>query len=221
MELRFIFADGDGEAITKRHDQDAMSLFEKMNLWNGKASMDQDTIPNSETLFDGIEDDEDECIGLFALSAHSEAIFKSRALTWLVSNLRSRLLLQWETDGSEELAANRIRQEILQALPSGKISKKRPPLDHQVTFRLSWAHVLNRPREGRPTLQDIVVITACSGKALAASVEEYLSQTYPETWLSVFEFLEHAIWPKRDFGGQYSIPNGKFTSPEPRRGSFY
>jgi hypothetical protein len=217
VQLKSIFASGDGEAITKRHDSDAMSLSEKMSLWNSKATMDQDTIPSSETLFDGVEDDEDESIGATALSAHSETIFKSKALTWLVSSLRNRLLLQWETDGSQDLAVSRIRQKILQALPSGKISKRRPPPDHTLTFRLDWGHVLNQPPEQRRTRCDSIVITACAGKAVAASVEEYLSQTYPGSWQGVVELLERATWPERGASGQYSIPGGKL--PPPRSGA--
>jgi len=213
VQLESIFASGDGEAITKRHDSDAMSLSEKMNLWNSKATMDQDAIPSSETLFDGVEDDEDESIGVTALSAHSETIFTSKALTWLVSSLRNRLLLQWETDGSQDLAVSQIRQKILQALPSGKISKRQPPPDHQVAFRLDWGHVLNQPPEQRPTRRDSIVITAGAGKALAASVEEYLSQTYPGSWQGVVELLERATWPERDASGQYSIAGGKLTPP--------
>jgi hypothetical protein len=175
-----------------------MSLAEKMIWWHSKASMDQNLTRNPEDFFDGVKDDEDESNILAKLSVHSNVILESAALKWLVDSLRTRSLLQWDT--STDLAVNDIRRKILEALPSGKISKRQPPRDHQVTFRLKWGHILNRQRReleagvtehGRLILKS-GVITVCSGKAQAASIRQYLSQTWSWSWEDVFGLLQVA-----------------------------
>ncbi|KAK4153991.1 hypothetical protein C8A00DRAFT_33245 [Chaetomidium leptoderma] len=192
-QLEAIFAGGDdGETTTKHHDLDKMSLSEKMDLWNSKAAVDPEHIPCSDILFDDVkddDDDDDESNTLAGVLAHSNVIFQSGALIWLASSLQNRSLLQWESDGSEDLAVNKIRQQILKTLPPERISKRRQPREHQVTFWLKWGHIINRPPEEWMTRLDTVIITACSGKAQAATVKQYLSQTWPGSWEPVFGFI--------------------------------
>ena len=218
MQLASIFAGGDDdETTTKHHDLDKMSLSEKMDLWNSKAAADPEAIPYSDILFDGVkdddDDDDDERNSLAGVLAHSNVIFQSGALIWLVSSLQHRSLLQWGSDESEDLAVNRIRQQILKTLPRERISKRRRPREHQVTFRLKWGHIISRPPEERMTRLDTIVITDCSGKTQAATVKQYLSQTWPGSWEGIFELLvRHAIWPEEQYaGGELCIYDGTLT----------
>jgi hypothetical protein len=132
------------------------------------------------------DDDHNENNSLARALAYSNVISQSRALTWLVSSLQNRLLLQWESDGCEELTVNRIRQQILKALPPERISNKRRPQEHTITFRVMWGHIASRP----PTIGlHTIIITACSGNAQAATIEEYLGQTWPGSGTSVLGLL--------------------------------
>ena len=175
-----------------------MSLVGKMAWWYSKAALDQELIRNPEELFDGVKDDEDESNSFAEFSTHSNVILESAAFKWLVDSLRKRSLLQWDT--STHIAVNDIRRKILEALPSGKISKRQPPRDHQVTFRLKWGHILNQQRRELETgvtehgsrILESGVITVCYGKAQAASVRQYLSQTWPWSWEDVFRLLQDA-----------------------------
>jgi hypothetical protein len=217
LQLESIFAGGDdGETTTKHHDLDKMSLSEKMDLWNSKAAADPEAIPYSDILFDGVKDEDDdddddnddERNSLAGVLAHSNVIFQSGALIWLVSSLQNRSLLQWGSDGSEDLAVNRIRQQILKTLPPERISKRRQPREHQVTFWLKWGHIINRPPEERIDRLDTIVITACSGKTQAATVRQYLSQTWPGSWETIFKLL---VQHEQYAGGEHCISDGTLT----------
>lgn len=218
------------EVATKHSGPGNMSLSEKMNLWDSKAAMDQEPIPNSVTHFHGVkddddDDDDDESINLPGLSECSNVISKSRALAWLVEKLDNRSLLQW---GSNEmgghLAVNRIRQTILNSLPTGKISKREPPRQHQVSFRLQWGHIMNQSLQERADQLDTIVITVCSGKARMTSVAQYIHQTWPWSGGRVLALLrgiatfglERGL---RDASGEYACPENKLLSPPCCRGS--
>ncbi len=160
-----------------------MSFSEKMKFWDSRAAADDVEDDND----DG-DDDERSILGW--LSADINVISESRALAWLAARLRSRSLLQWETDGMEDLAVNKIRQTILAALPTGMISERRPPRQHKVSFRLGWGHIMNQfPQERTDPLQAIA-ITACSGKVQVTSVKEYIYQTWPWSGNSLFDLLQ-------------------------------
>ncbi|KAK4031555.1 hypothetical protein C8A01DRAFT_21245 [Parachaetomium inaequale] len=178
LQLESILACQDDEVTTKHYDLDKMSLSEKMKLWDSKATTDQEPIPNSDTLFHGVEDD-DESINLAGLSGYSNVISGSRALAWLVASLGQRSLLQWGSDGMGDLAVNKIRQTILKSLPTEKISKREPPRQHTVSFRLKWDHIMNQPLQERTDRLNTMVITVCSGNAQVTSVDKYMHQTWP------------------------------------------
>jgi hypothetical protein len=193
---------------------DKMSLSEKMNLWDSKATTDQEPIPSSDTLFHGVEDD-DESINLAGLSGYSNVISGSRALAWLVTSLGQRSLLQWGSDGMGDLAVNKIRQTILTSLPTGKISKRQPPRQHTVSFRLKWGHIMNQPLQERTDRLNTMVITVCSGNAQVTSVDQYMHQTWPWSGNLALDLLRRAAGLKRgsrDASGASSSV-GKLISP--------
>lgn len=173
-----------------------MSISEKMNLWDSKATTDQEPIPSSDTLFHGVEDD-DESINLAELSGYSNVISGSRALAWLVASLRQRSLLQWGSEGMEDFAVNKIRQTILKSLPTGKISKREPPRQHTVSFRLKWSHIMNQPLQERTDRLNTMVITVCSGNAQVTSVDQYMHQTWPWNGNLVLDLLRRTAGLKR------------------------
>ena len=164
-----------------------MSLFEKMNLWSSKA--EAPNILVSDAYFEGVKDDEGECINLAKISDHCNVISTSRALSWLISSLQTRSRLQWEADQTEELPINAIRRAILGALPSEKISKRRRPRDHHIAFRFPWQHFMGRAGVGRGAA---IAITACSGKAQMTSIKQYMNQTWPDSWGHISELIRYA-----------------------------
>jgi hypothetical protein len=210
-QLRSVFSFPDIEISATHDDSDKMSLVGKMTWWYSKAAINQELIQNPEDSFDGVKDDEDESNSFAEFSAHCNVILESAALKWLVDNLRKRSLLQWDT--STHIAVNDIRRKILEALPSEKISKRQPPRDHQVTFRLKWGHILNQQRreleagvtEHGNRILESGVITVCYGKAQAASVRQYLGQTWPWSWEDVFGLLQDAT--------QVGVHSGNLANP--------
>ena len=198
-----------------------MSLSEKMNLWDSKATADQESIAHSDTLFHGVEDD-DETIDLAGLSGYSNVISGSRALARLVASLGQRSLLQWGSDGMGDLAVNKIRETILKSLPTGKISKREPPRQHQVSFRLKWGHIMNQPLQERMGRLNTMVITVCSGNAQVTSVDQYMHQTWPWSGDLALDLLRRTAGLKRgprDASGASSSV-GRLISP-PYAGAWF
>ncbi|KAH6856683.1 hypothetical protein B0I37DRAFT_80626 [Chaetomium sp. MPI-CAGE-AT-0009] len=194
LQLESLFSYENGEALTNHDDPDKMSLMEKMRLWNNKADSDEGPSLSSDDLFEGIEDDEDEGINHTGFSAHSSVIRKSTALHWLVSGLQKRSSLDW---GGEQVpgtvAANGIRRKILEALPSRKISRKRLPQEHQVSFRLlDEDYMSDLPPQKWETRPDAIIITECAGRTQATTIEQYLNQAWPRSGMRIFQLLQEA-----------------------------
>ena len=127
----------------------------------------------------------------------SNVIFGSPALGWLGAKLRNRSSLEWGSDGVEDLAINKVRQTILEALPSGTISKREPPRRHRASFSLEWGHIINRPPQEWTNRRQDITITVCSGKAEANSVVEYIDQTWFWNGHGVLDLLQRTTWLKR------------------------
>lgn len=194
-----------------------MSLSEKMNLWDSRAATDPEPISDLDTLFCGVKDDEEESVNLAGLSDYNNAICESQALAWLVASLRNILLLQSGSEGMGDLAANRIRETIMESLPTGKISKREPLRQFQVCFRLEWGHLMDQSPGALTDRLDTNVIAVCSGKAQLTSVMGYLRQTCLLGGRLVLDLLERTAWLKRespDASGEESYPSdGRLRFP--------
>ncbi|KAK0372179.1 hypothetical protein CLIM01_10466 [Colletotrichum limetticola] len=106
--------------------------------------------------------DEEDTIDTAELSKYNKTVIESKSFKWLIDSLRRELALRRDFDESEGFN----HREIL-----------RPGLH------------LFRPES---PLHDAIVITICSGDAQAASVEDYMKQTWPSTWRAIFNLVHWA-----------------------------
>ncbi|KAG7045647.1 Ammonium transporter 1 [Colletotrichum scovillei] len=181
--------DADKSIEAKR---DHMLLSDKMALWNSKAT-EVGTYVNENELFVGVTDEED-TIDTPELSKYNKTVIESKSFKWLIDSLRRELALRRDFDESEGFNHREsLRRKITENLPTGKISKSQPPTTHSVTFRVpGWALLdaagLNLFRSESP-LHEAIVITICSRDAQAASLEDYMKQTWPSTWRTIFNLV--------------------------------
>jgi len=107
-----------------------MSLAEKMALWVDKEEISQERLDD---LFDGVDGDEDDKLDVPELLGYRNILTGSPPYEWLMSALRREL--QGSGANFPDLE---IRNQILEVLPSGEVSRHRPPRAYEVTFELSW-----------------------------------------------------------------------------------
>ncbi|KAK1484393.1 hypothetical protein CABS01_13816 [Colletotrichum abscissum] len=199
LDSMVLCVDASAENADKRDD---MPLSEKLALWDSKATEVGTSLSDNE-LFVGVTDEED-TIDTAELSKYNKTVIESKSFKWLIDSLRRELALRRDFDESEGFNHREIlRRKILEILPTGKISKSRPPNTHSVTFRVpGWVHLgaagLNLFRSESP-LHEAIVITICSGDAQAASVEDYMKQTWPSTWRTIFNLVH---WASVDDSGR-------------------
>jgi hypothetical protein len=95
----------------------------------------------------------------------------------------------------------RIRQKILERLPTGSISKQRTPEIHEVTinFKLDYrmADILqhrpfNRAKSPTNSFRLSTVTIGSQREAQGLTVEDYIAQTWPTTGLQLLEEIENA-----------------------------
>ncbi|KXH34260.1 hypothetical protein CNYM01_01065 [Colletotrichum nymphaeae SA-01] len=172
--------------------RDHMLLSDKMALWNSKATEVEISVKDNE-LFVGVTDEE-EIIDAPELSKYNKTVIESNSFKWLIESLRRELALRRDFDESGGCNYHEIlRRRVIENLPTGKISKNRPPSTHSVAFRVpGWAFLgsaeVNRHEPGRPPY-DAIVVTCSSGDAQAAIIEDYMEQTWPSTWRTIFNLL--------------------------------
>ncbi|KAL0767099.1 hypothetical protein CaCOL14_010670 [Colletotrichum acutatum] len=184
-------AEDAGEGIEAKRDN--MLLSDKMALWVSKAT-GTETPVNDDELFVGVTDVE-ETIDAPELSKYNKTVTESDSFKWLIESLRRELTLKRDFDESEGCNHREmIRRKVIENLPTGKISKNRPPTTHSVTFRVPGWALLRRLEMDRyefeRSLYKAVVVIYCSGDAQAAIVEDYMEQTWPSTWKTIFNLLQ-------------------------------
>ncbi|KAI9148359.1 Pyriculol/pyriculariol biosynthesis cluster transcription factor [Paramyrothecium foliicola] len=112
-----------------------------------------------------------------------------KAYKWLLSSLNKQSSAYWAAF-HPNIMVNDIRDKILQKLPTGTISRQRPPRTFQVQFLIAWDPIQRRFREeqykaranlGPLVLADLITLTGSPEDELqAATVGEYFRQTWPE-----------------------------------------
>lgn len=120
-----------------------MSLAEKMALWANKEHDANHENSERDDLFDGVSVDEDRALDQTAPWSYRDLLLGSPPYEWLMSTLRREL------ESSGACPESRIRNQILEGLPSGKISRHRQPQTHVVTFQIPW-EVITRSNRGNP-----------------------------------------------------------------------
>ncbi|KAK2013402.1 hypothetical protein LZ32DRAFT_676155 [Colletotrichum eremochloae] len=178
---------------SEKTNRDHMPLNDKMAMWISKAT-DMETSVNASELFVGVEDVE-EAIDAPELSKYNKTITESHSFKWLIENLRRELALKRDNDESTDHNHREIlRSKIMGCLPSGGISKARPPTTHYAAFRLPGWPLLDRANsdrcESEKLLDEAIVVTCCSGNAQAVSIVGYMEQTWPSTWEKILNLLQ-------------------------------
>ncbi|KXH39653.1 hypothetical protein CSIM01_06708 [Colletotrichum simmondsii] len=176
-------------------EKDSMPLSDKMDLWTSKATETETSVDDNE-LFVGVTEVE-ESIDAAELSKYNKIITESNSFKWLIESLRRELTLMrdfGESGGCDYRET--LRRKVIENLPTGKISKTRPPNIHFVTFRVPGWELLSRAevdRDGSESpLCEAIVVTCCSGDAQAAAIEDYMEQTWPSTWKTISNLLQKA-----------------------------
>lgn len=175
-----------------------MSLLDKMSMWNNKSS-EIDTVAEDDELFEGVRDDDDEITNDVGLSTYHGIILKSPSYEWLLSSLRKECSLQWGLRQPRIMVEN-IRQTILDKLPTGTISKRRPLSACEITFALQWDDTMDRGNElfwkpitSEIKLSELITVTGCQEESQALTIEQYLSQAWPTYGLQLLDVLQKAI----------------------------
>ncbi|KAK0611642.1 hypothetical protein B0T14DRAFT_333160 [Immersiella caudata] len=122
-----------------------MSLAEKMDLWANRNDVADER--KHEDLFEGVVDEDDKLdAAAVELLSYRNNLVGSPPYNWLMSTLRRDLK---SIGNAPEIA---IRNQLLEMLPSGEISRRHPPKTHSVTFEIAWdilRTINGRPSEGK------------------------------------------------------------------------
>jgi hypothetical protein len=175
-----------------------MSLVDKMRMWNDKEGDDPPSV-ESDGLFEGVADEEDESIDI-ELLVYRKFVLESEAYKWFIMRLKANALLHLR-GAKPELMSDKLRQQILVALPTGTISKRRAPDSHEVTFVLEWQwsmvrrlwgeSLLRLPMRSQP-LSALLTVTGSPNEAQTLTIKEYLAQTWPFTGPQLCQALDRA-----------------------------
>jgi hypothetical protein len=189
----FNYEEGDEPDHTREHPEN-MPLLDKMVMWIRNSGQDYPIRPNDD-LFEGVKDDEDSTHEN-EISAYHNIIINSPAYKWFLTNLEKESTLQLETPHP------RIRQQILDKLPTRTISKRQNPEIYKINFYHKWdyemvdklQHVLSE--ESGYLIQPYrprIVMTGYSQEAQGLTIQQYLAQTWPSTGLHLLNALGKGI----------------------------
>jgi hypothetical protein len=181
-------------AMDSRRLTGRMSLNEKMSRWG-----DTVTVGPSES-FQSADDEEDVADerDTFAFSEVGKTILKSSAYEWLIFSLVKEVSFRWE-EAQPRTMVDQIRQGVLSQLPIGRISSRRPPDRHTVSFKIPKSSLpfITEDQRTQPTMNppmmiaDRIAITSASAcSAQLSKVSQYMDQTWPlggRTLLSVIQ----------------------------------
>lgn len=219
----------DDTAKPHKVNLDSMSLLDKMRMWGSKSSVQHPEVkPEESDLFQGVEsDDEDEPMAPPELSTYSKVILDSTAYQWLLAGLTKESSFHWGA-GHPNVMVDEVRDKILRKLPTGTISKNRPPRIFRVIFRLPWQPLQARLDEGHsksrsksriawgpPSLSDVLVLTCSSDDEMqATTVKQYFEQTWPDGGVQILGSLQMLLDRRI---GSHSFSGMTLGSPAPTR----
>ncbi|KAK4221306.1 hypothetical protein QBC38DRAFT_377349 [Podospora fimiseda] len=206
--------DSDNDSNPGRHEWSGMSLVDKMSLWGKKAEEEQQTNFKEGELFIGVEEEDDDDDDLDTddasplPSAFAKEILQSRAYTGLIERIMRELSLH-RADTECFPDSQSIKATILSQLPTGTISKNRPPQTYTATFHLPWAvsdAALDATEKRPPCLispgedlaKRIVLVLSASDRVQATTVRQYLEQTWPLDAPQLLHLLCERLWETMD-----------------------
>lgn len=203
-----MFCHADDEQPNRpRHGPKGMSLGDKMSLWDSKSG-ENGTVTENVEFFEGVMDDDHEITNEVDMSMYYEIILRSPSYEWLLSSLKKECFLQWDSRQSRIMLD--IRQKILDKLPTGTISKRRPYRGRRVQFVLQQ----NDDTDGENRLlwkpmseilpSELITVTGCQEESQALTVKQYMHQTWPTCGVQLLDALEMAITYYRSHNGKLS-----------------
>lgn len=183
------------------HDRkDDMSLREKMSLWSSKSKEANETVDDHE-LFQGVDDSfEEEDLDVSELINYNKVVLRSASFDWLMKSMEKELLLKMDTERPTLLhPIAPISQTILENLPTGLVSKSKPPVIHVVKLQfIAWPTIdqMSRGIAGqRPSTAafESLAIACCDNDAQSLTIKEYMEQVWPMTWREIYNLLVAAL----------------------------
>lgn len=187
----------DGVLDGPRAKRENMSLNDKMSMWDRKAEDDG----SKDGLYQRVTDDKDDITNQADLPVYHKIIFASPAYEWLIANLRNQVILQWNAK-QPHVIAKRIRQQILDNLPTGTVGKQTALFGHKVKFDLQWGDTfkgwfehesIGRFIQSDQPFAEFIAVTGSAEEAQALTIKQYLCQTWPKGGPQLLGVLQNAI----------------------------
>ncbi|KAH7144199.1 hypothetical protein B0J13DRAFT_622763 [Dactylonectria estremocensis] len=204
-QLEAMFSRDDEEPLENcRHTLEGMPLLDKMSLWRSRDNEDAASEVEADEYFYGVKDDEDQDdhIENIGLSVYQKVITDSQAYKWFLATCKKEVSLQQEATKSGVMTNESIRRSLMEKLPTGTISKRHSPSNHEVAFILEGhRHIALRlecdnvePASWSPrSFSDFVVLTGSANQAQALTIEQYMCQTWPENGLQMLKALKEGM----------------------------
>jgi hypothetical protein len=165
------------------------------------ASEQPDPNPKQDGFFEGVGDMEEEDIaGNAQMATYREVVMNSSGYQWFIDSLMKQLSLDWGSkDATEASSCHLIRQSIMSRLPSGMISRHRPPRIHRARFRIQM-HPDVFPSPGKRPFAYLRALTSSAPNIVQSlSVKDYLNQTWSSGGLRLVEIIQKAC------SGEYGV----------------
>lgn len=198
----------ESESRNPRKSMDAMPLDEIMSKWRDSDDKEVMVVDPSE-CFQGLSDENDDGEGesgdeegdVTALTGYSKMIVNSTAYDWLITSMVKEASFHWG-DAHPHTMVDQIRQEILSHLPTGRISSKRPPNQHTVSFKMPRSSLpfLSENIHASPTRNPatviadrIVAISSSSNHVQLSNLSQYMEQTWSSGASALLSLLQNFI----------------------------
>lgn len=125
---------------------------------------------------------------------HREAITKSPAYEWLISTLQAEASLHH----TKPNVVQDIREKILAAFPSHRVSRSKASQEFWASFRLDWdplAFIKEQEYVGSidELVEGAITLTGEANNSQASTVSQYMSQTWPSTGLHVLDLVKRVL----------------------------
>ncbi|KAG0645247.1 hypothetical protein D0Z07_8888 [Hyphodiscus hymeniophilus] len=143
---------------------------------------------------DAVDDDDD--VEDYAVANYPEAwqfLTSSHAYYWLLSRVRSEMLLSKR----EGTTAEKIRNEILRGLAAQPKRNGYGQAMSKVKFNISWCFPQflsgNYPKERNPSISSFITLVASKDNVQALTCGQYMSQVWPVTGPEILSALQGAL----------------------------
>ncbi|KAH0443131.1 hypothetical protein CcaCcLH18_01244 [Colletotrichum camelliae] len=178
-----------------------MSVEEKMDRWMN--DLGTDVHIDKTELFQGVKDIKDgDLIDSITLLEYNRVVTGSSSFAWLSENLRKEMCLHRDSNDTHHASISAcIQQHVLEYLPTGELSKLRPPNTYEVYFRfIGWAPRYETSYDNQKPPESLdqevfnpTVLVYSLFDAQAIAVEHYMKQVWPSTWRQVYDLLAPII----------------------------